>query len=213
MKKYHFLLFFATIISCSSQLGTSSEDFIQLEPIEIILRKDVFIDKGIFQISYNEEFQQPNWVEYVASNRPKNVSRGDLDFFSEPNVYTSDNNDYRNNPWDRGHMAPAATFADTFENIQTTFTYANCAMQWDQLNQGEWVELEKEIRAWSVEGDVKVRITLVFEENHIIRETGVHIPTGFEKKLTFADNTTRCFYFPNEDTDRNWDEYEVTCGS
>ena len=82
MKKYHFLLFFATIMSCSSQLGTSSKDFIEPEPIEIILRKDVFIDKGIFQISYNEEFQQPNWVEYVASNRPKNVSRGDLDFFS-----------------------------------------------------------------------------------------------------------------------------------
>ena len=197
MKKYYFLLFFATLISCTSQLGTSSGEPIEIEPIEVALRKDVFIDKGIFQ----------------ASNRPKNVSRGDLDFFAEPDVYTSDNNDYRNNPWDRGHMAPAATFADTFENIRTTFTYANCAMHWDQLNQGEWAELESQIRDWSIEGDVKVRITLVFEEDHIIRETGVHIPTGFEKKLTFADNTTKCFYFPNEDTDRNWDEYEVTCGS
>lgn len=213
MKKYYFLLIFATLISCTSQLGTSSGDPIEIEPIEVVLRKDVFIDKGIFQISYNEEYQQPNWVEYIASNRPKNVSRGDLDFFAEPDVYTSDNNDYRNNPWDRGHMAPAATFADSFENIRTTFTYANCAMHWDQLNQGEWAELESQIRDWSIEGDVKVRITLVFEENHIIRETGVHIPTGFEKKLTFSDNTTKCFYFPNEDTDRNWDEYEVTCGS
>ena len=213
MKKYYFLLIFATLSSCTSHLGTSSGDPIEIEPIEVVLRKDVFIDKGIFQISYNEEYQQPNWVEYIASNRPKNVSRGDLDFFAEPDVYTSDNNDYRNNPWDRGHMAPAATFADTFENIRTTFTYANCAMHWDQLNQGEWAELESQIRDWSIEGDVKVRITLVFGENHIIRETGVHIPTGFEKKLTFADNTTKCFYFPNEDTNRNWDEYEVTCGS
>ncbi len=84
MKKYHLLLFFATFISCASQLGTSSEDFIEPEPIEIVLRKDVFIDKGVFQVSYNEEFQQPNWVEYVASNRAKNVSRGDLDFFLNP---------------------------------------------------------------------------------------------------------------------------------
>ena len=142
MKKYHFLLFFATLISCTSQLGTSSGEPIEIEPIEVVLRKDVFIDKGIFQISYNEEYQQPNWVEYIASNRPKNVSRGDLDFFAEPDVYTSDNNDYRNNPWDRGHMAPAATFADSFENIRTTFTYANCAMHWDQLNQGEWQNLK-----------------------------------------------------------------------
>ena len=45
---------------------------------------DVLIDKGIYKVSYNESYEQPNWVEYTVSNRPKNVDRGSKDFYLEP---------------------------------------------------------------------------------------------------------------------------------
>ncbi len=45
------------------------------------LRDVVIFDKGIYKVSYNEIYQQPNWIEYDVSNRPKNVDRANRDFY------------------------------------------------------------------------------------------------------------------------------------
>jgi DNA/RNA endonuclease G (NUC1) len=171
----------------------------------------VIIDKGIYKVSYNESYEQPNWIEYTVSNRPKNVDRGNKDFYKEPGVHTSDDADYYKNEWDKGHLAPAATFSDSEENLNKTFSFINCAMQIDNLNKGEWAQLEQQVRDWSVSGNVKVKIELVFATNHEIRTSGVHIPTGFWKNLSFSNGNQTCYYFPNSSTDKNWDQYENTC--
>ena len=200
-KKY-LLLLLIILFSCSESEG---EDSIP------VLRSNVLIDKGIFKVSYNEIFEQPNWIEYTVSNRPKNVDRGNKDFYLESGVFTSDNADYYKNEWDKGHLAPAATFSDSEDNLNKTFSFINCAMQIDNLNRGEWAQLEQQVRDWSVNGNVNVKIELVFAANHIIRTTGVHVPTGFWKNLTFSNGNQTCYYFPNSSTDKNWDQYENTC--
>ena len=200
-KKY-LLLFFIILFSCSESEGEDSVS---------TLRSNVIIDKGIFKVSYNEIFEQPNWVEYTVSNRPKNVDRGNKDFYLESGVFTSDNADYYKNEWDKGHLAPAATFSDSEDNLNKTFSFINCAMQIDNLNRGEWAQLEQQVRDWSVNGNVNVKIELVFAANHIIRTTGVHVPTGFWKNLTFSNGNQTCYYFPNSSTDKNWDQYEANC--
>jgi endonuclease G len=172
---------------------------------------DVLIDKGIYKVSYNEPYEQPNWVEYTVSNRPKNVDRGSKDFYLEPGVTTSNDADYYKNEWDKGHLAPAATFSDSEENLNKTFSFINCAMQIDNLNRGEWAQLEQQVRDWSVSGNIKVKIELVFAANHEIRTTGVHIPTGFWKNLTFLNGNQTCYYFPNTSTNKNWDKYQSNC--
>ena len=106
-KKY-LLLFFIILFSCSESEG---EDSIP------VLRSNVLIDKGIYKVSYNEIFEQPNWIEYTVSNRPKNVDRGNKDFYLESGVFTSDNADYYKNEWDKGHLAQAATFSDSEDNL------------------------------------------------------------------------------------------------
>ena len=74
-------------------------------------------------------------------------------------------------------------------------------MQLDRLNQGEWSEREAQLRKWSKQyGDIDVKIELVFDADHQVRNTGVYIPTGFWKHLTFPDDSKKYFYFPNEDT-------------
>jgi len=201
-KKYLLLLFFIILFSCSESEGEDSVS---------TLRSNVIIDKGIFKVSYNEIFEQPNWVEYTVSNRPKNVDRGNKDFYLELGVFTSDNADYYKNEWDKGHLAPAATFSDSEDNLNKTFSFINCAMQIDNLNRGEWAQLEQQVRDWSLNGNVNVKIELVFAANHIIRTTGVHVPTGFWKNLTFSNGNQTCYYFPNSSTDKNWDKYEANC--
>ena len=43
-------------------------------------------------------------------------------------------------------------------------------MQIDDLNRGEWAELEQNIRDWSATlGTIKIRIELVFEPGHEVR--------------------------------------------
>ena len=201
-KKYLLLLLFIILFSCSESEGEDSVS---------TLRSNVIIDKGIFKVSYNEIFEQPNWVEYTVSNRPKNVDRGNKDFYLELGVFTSDNADYYKNEWDKGHLAPAATFSDSEDNLNKTFSFINCAMQIDNLNRGEWAQLEQQVRDWSVNRNVNVKIELVFAANHIIRTTGVHVPTGFWKNLTFSNGNQTCYYFPNSSTDKNWDKYEANC--
>ena len=59
MKFYLRLLLLVFFISC----GSSNSQII-LEP----LRENLLIDKGIFKISYNEVYEQPNWIEYSSKN-------------------------------------------------------------------------------------------------------------------------------------------------
>ena len=135
-----------------------------------------------------------------------------MDFYVPKGVHTSDNNDYRNNVWDKGHMAPAAAFTDTKENLKTTFSYLNCSLQFDKLNRGAWRELEAQERVWAKRyGTLKVRIVLHFEKDHLILPTGGHVPNGYWKHITFPNGNRECFYFPNSTPTKHWSEYEIQC--
>ena len=127
-------------------------------------------------------------------------------------IYTSDDNDYYSNRWDRGHMAPAGSFNDSYENLYSTFTYLNVALQYDDLNRGVWVDLEEQVRSWADDlGDIEIEIYLEFDANHIILNTGAHVPTAFYKYVSFPDGTKRCYYFPNTTPDKVWQDYEIDC--
>ena len=175
-------------------------------------RTDVRIKNNVFSVSYNETLEQQNWVEYEVRNITKKFDRGSMDFYTPKNVYTSDNEDYKNNVWDKGHMAPAAAFTDTKENLKTTFSYLNCSLQFDKLNRGAWRELEAQERAWAKQfGTLKVRIVLHFKPNHLVLPTGGHIPNGYWKHITFPNGNRECFYFPNSVPKKHWSEYEIQC--
>jgi len=175
-------------------------------------RTDVRVENDVFSVSYNETLEQPNWLEYDVRDIVKNFDRGSMDFYVPKGVYTSDNNDYKNNVWDKGHLAPAAAFTDTKENLKTTFSYLNCSLQFDKLNRGAWRELEAQERTWAKKyGTIQVRIVLHFEPDHEVLPTGGHVPSGYWKHITFPDGRKECFYFPNSVPTKHWSEYEIQC--
>jgi DNA/RNA endonuclease G (NUC1) len=172
----------------------------------------LLVNTNIFQISYNEIFEQPNWVKYTVRDIVKNADRDGMNFYTVDSIFTSDDNDYYSNRWDRGHMAPAGSFNDSYENLYSTFTYLNVALQYDDLNRGAWVDLEEQVREWADEfGDIDIEIYLQFDSNHIILETGAHVPSAFYKYVFFPDSSKKCFYFPNLSPDKLWNEYEIEC--
>ena len=175
-------------------------------------RADVQVEGNVFTVSYNEQLQQPNWIRYDVRSIVKVADRDGMNFYEVDSIITSDNDDYYNNPWDRGHLAPAGSFTDSYENLYATFSFLNCTLQKDQLNRGEWADLEEEIRDWANEfGTLNVEIILHFGAESTTLDTGATIPDAYTKRVTFPDGSQRCFYFPNQDTTAGWETHEIDC--
>ena len=187
-------------------VGCSPEEIVAQE-----LRSEVIIENEVFKVWYSEVLEQPVKLTYTSTNREKNVDRGNMDFHKENGVHTSDKHDYYSNPWDKGHLAPAATYSDSYNNLYTTFSYLNCTLQQQDLNRGAWRLLEQEERVWDDVQNLTITIENIFEEGHTVLPTGGHIPTTMIKTIYFEqDGTCRKFVFPNEKPTKPWIEYEVT---
>ena len=220
---YKYFLFFLIIIGSCQKEENKKNDMVSVEEPELNQQEiskqldrnkidSILVTTNIFEISYNEIFEQPNWVKYTVRDIVKNADRDGMNFYTVDSIYTSDDNDYYSNRWDRGHMAPAGSFNDSYENLYSTFTYLNVALQYDDLNRGAWVDLEEQVRKWADEfGDIEVEIYLEFDSNHITLDTGAHVPSAFYKYVNFPDETKKCYYFPNISPNKSWSEYEIDC--
>ena len=198
MKQLQLLFLALFALSCSAQEIS----------IDRILREKVKVETPIFTVLYSETLEQPIVLAYKSSNRPKNVDRGSMDFYTEKDYHTSDKADYYRNIWDKGHLAPAATFSDSRENLRQTFSYLNCALQDQYLNRGEWRLLEEQERKWDDEQELEVIINLEFTDS--ILPTGATIPSKFIKHIKFTkSNVFKCYEFPNSKPTKGWEEHEV----
>jgi|TARA_B110000977_G_scaffold187177_1_gene254011 endonuclease G len=158
------------------------------------------IKSDIFTAVYSERYQQPLEVSYTIQCPTGSTSRKGLNFYTCDSVETSDNKDYVDNIYDKGHLAPAAAFNCDRETLKKTFTYLNCALQHQSLNRGPWKELERfERNLAKVYAFVSVTITVHFNDtldNWL--PTGALVPTGFSK-IIWCDGEHFEFYFPNTD--------------
>lgn len=196
----------ANLFLLSFIIGVSSCTKAQIQSPS--LRQQVTVTTPIFAVIYSEIKEQPLKLVYRSSNRPKNVDRGNMDFYTSRKYHTSNNADYYRNVWDKGHLAPAASFSDTRENLIQTFSYLNCALQNQYLNRGEWRLLEEQERRWDDQEELKVTIKIEFSDS--VLPTGATIPSKFIKCIEFTkSNVQRCFSFPNEKPTMGWKEYEV----
>ena len=104
---------------------------------------NIGIDTDIFSVRYSSQLEQPLFISYTVLCPNGDASRSGLDFRLYEGVHTSDNDDYKNNEWDKGHLAPAAAFNCDRDMLKQTFTYINCSLQHEGLNRGPWKELEE----------------------------------------------------------------------
>jgi len=134
-----------------------------------------------------------------------------MDFWEPEGIRTSDDDDYKGNIYDKGHLAPAAAFSCNKEMLLKTFSYLNSALQHEGLNRGQWSRLETfERDASNFFGEeVKVRVDVLFEGELEVLPTGATVPSGFRKTITIG-NTERVFEFPNIDTKgTKWVDYII----
>lgn len=173
------------------------------------LFSQVVVNGDIFNVIYSEKYEQPLEVSYTVECPLGNASRKGMDFYAVDSVKTSDNNDYKNNVWDKGHMAPAAAFNCDEATLRKTFSYLNCALQHQGLNRGPWKELERFERDLAKLFKVDVKIEVIFDENSKKLESGATVPSYFIKTISF-ENYVFTYKFPNKDVKgKNWSSFKI----
>jgi endonuclease G len=172
----------------------------------------VRVKNQVFEVLYSQSLEQPLWLKYRSTNRPTNVNRGTMDFYTEKNIKTSDANDYVKNIYDKGHLAPAATFSDNMENLKQTCSYLNCMMQDQYQNRGEWRLLEEQERKWDDVEPLTVIIKVFFDKVPKRVPTNAAIPSHMQKHIYFEKSKKwRCFVFLNQKPKFSWQELEMVC--
>ena len=170
------------------------------------------VKNQVFEVLYSQNLEQPVWIKYRSTNRPTNVNRGTMDFYTEKNIKTSDALDYKANIYDKGHGAPAATFSDNMENLKQTFSYLNCILQDQYLNRGEWRLLEEQERKWDDTEDLTVLIKVFFDKPVKRIPTNAAIPSHLQKHIYFEKQKKwKCFVFLNEKPKFKWEQLEMVC--
>ena len=161
------------------------------------LRDSVHFKNPIFEGMYSEVLEEPLWVKYTVKCPSGTASRAGMDFYTNDSIKTSDNSDYANNIYDKGHLAPAADFNCDREMLFSTFTFLNCCLQDQYLNRGTWRLLEEHERELAKKSKVTVKIVLVFDKKSVKLPTGATVPNGFYKYIT-VDGKTSKYFFKNE---------------
>jgi endonuclease G len=183
--------------------------FISLLFISATPPKNLTVSNDVFTVVYSETLQQPLLVKYTVACTETKFSRKGLDFYTYKGVTTSDNADYENNPYDKGHMAPAADFACDQAKLKTTFSYLNCALQQQDLNRGVWRLLESHERDMAKSANTSIEITVHFSAKSTKLQTGATVPDGFTKVIT-SGKTVEKYYFPNiKPTKAKYVEYKI----
>jgi DNA/RNA endonuclease G (NUC1) len=170
------------------------------------------VKNNVFEVLYSQNLEQPLWLKYRSTNRPTNVNRGTMDFYLEKTIKTSDAADYKGNIYDKGHLAPAASFSDNMDNLKQTFSYLNCMMQDQYQNRGEWRLLEEQERKWDDDEPLTVIIKVFFDKVPKRVITNAAIPLYMQKHIYFEKSKKwKCFVFLNQKPKFTWKELEMVC--
>ena len=162
------------------------------------LRDSIYIKTNMFEIVYSEKLQQPKFIRYTVQCPNGTASRKGMDFYTCDSILTSDNMDYANNPYDKGHLAPAADFSCDRETLYKTFTYLNCSLQQENLNRTTWRLLEERERELAKTNKVViVEIRCVYSLKSLVLPSGATVPDGYYKTIKYG-KTIEKYYFKNE---------------
>ena len=188
--------------------------FISFLPLFVLsqktLRDSIYIKTDMFEIVYSEKLQQPKYIKYTVQCPNGTASRKGMDFYTCDSILTSDNKDYESNPYDKGHLAPAADFNCTKESLFKTFTYLNCSLQQENLNRTTWRLLEvRERELAKTNKSVVVEIRCVFTPKCVVLETGATVPESYIKTIKYGKNTEMYFFKNEKPISTDYTKYKV----
>lgn len=208
--KVKFILIILLLCS-SSGFFAHSADFLPVPAKDLVRHK-------YYTLSYNEQFEQANWVCYVLTDSMV-VNGGEErsnKFMIDKLVATGSakSSDYTKSGYDRGHLCPAADMGFNRVAMEESFMMSNISPQAPDFNRGIWKELETSVRKWAkLEHRIIVVTGPVFKENKgSIGLDEVAVPGYFFKIIYDETDSPKmlAFVLPNAKSDRPLTDFAVT---
>ena len=159
-----------------------------------------------YTVSYNHDWNLPNWVAYeLTSDELCGDIKRTNNFAPDPLVHGDPivTYDYTHSGYDRGHMAPAADMKWSEQAMRESFYMTNICPQNQNLNRGDWNDLEELARDWAKKyGNIYIACgPIVRNENVTIGNTHrIVVPSAFYKvflRKNHSSWTTIGFVFEN----------------
>lgn len=182
------------------------------------LRQGIYADYPNFTVVMNALRRSPAFVALNIDQR-RLGGNGSKSWTYDSRIKRSAqlNNDYyRNNVWDRGHMARRASAAwgasqaEKDRNSRETYYWTNAALQHEWVNQDEWLGVEDWVR--TLDDDVNNKICSISgpiysEVSHSVTPRGrrpAQVPNAFFKVVMFRHQqaqeelSVRAFIIPQD---------------
>ncbi len=145
-----------------------------------------------FMLSYNESYEQAEWVAYLLKKEHLTYDDRKRPYFIEDPKIKSKSADWRNykgSGYDRGHLCPAGDRRFSEQAYNETFYTSNISPQLSDFNAGVWNRLEGLIRQWAKKYDTIFVVTGGVLKNglHTIGEEDVVVPEYYYKIVARGD--------------------------
>jgi len=164
------------------------------------------IDNEFIVMCYDYKLKAVKAVSYTLAGDLVN----ELNINKRPSFYTEkrllskyriSTTDYTNSGYDRGHMAPDASFDWSQESLDAVYTLANIIPQAPQINRNSWANLENYVRAKAVKlGNINIVNVIKYTQNYSkMGKNKMAISQGYYKILYNKNEAyEECFYYNNK---------------
>lgn len=146
------------------------------------------VHHSYFSLSYNEPFEQAEWVAYELKKEHLTYDDRKRPYFIEDPWVKSKSADWRNykgSGYDRGHLCPAGDRRFSEMAYNETFYTSNISPQDRDFNAGIWNRLEMKTRSWAKRYKHLYIITAGILESGLeeIGQEDVDVPNYFYKVI------------------------------
>ncbi len=182
----------------------------------------VVISHRYYNLSYNEKYENPEWVAYRLT--PSQISRRQQKrpWFKRDPLVKSKSAGYKNyypNGYEKGHLLPAADRRFSKQAFDETFYTSNVSPMKHEFNGGIWNDLEKQVRYWTKYYGPLYVVTggVLTPDLHRIGREKVAVPKFFYKIILLKSSKGQyksiAFLIPQNYKDKDLKKYMVTIDS
>jgi endonuclease G len=176
------------------------------------------VKHAYYMLSYNEKYEQANWVYYsLTDSMVLNSGEERSNSFKMDQLVatgSAKSSDYTKSGYDRGHLCPAADMGFSPISMQESFMMSNVSPQTPDFNRGIWKELETTVREWAKkEHHIYIVTGPIFKDNKgSIGTEEVLVPGYFYKIIYDATDAPKliAFVLPNEKSNRPLTDFVVS---
>jgi len=166
-------------------IANAQQTFVNIE-IPAHQATEKLISHAGYTLSYNEKYEQANWVAYeLTSEETNSIYNRTNQFLVDPKISTgsAENSDYAGSGYDRGHLAPAGDMGWSAQSMIESFYYSNMSPQVPSFNRGIWKNAESFTREAAITNQTVYIVTgPVFTSNMTsIGPNKVAVPQSYFK--------------------------------